>query len=276
MEISIKIIGDRVVCKQDGRAALSSSLSDFLAALLERSDHMLLPEAIPEGVVFVRRRGDAVVLVIEEKPQLRTVRWLSDESPVPYGKGAVYRAARLAFPFVVIVVALRGGAITGYQQCFYRTSSLQRLDEPLSLPNLYNVAEAYGLKAWLCLASLRKNLAPLSWEEKVREIRKHLWGAAFNRSSEVHEGNSYWQTMRNIDRRVRSLDGWEEESKKAPFFPLEVKWPPAGKTVGQVMDEMLSALSPLQFPSSAFELAQLLNLPSRNGRRMSWLFPFRK
>jgi hypothetical protein len=51
---------------------------------------------------------------------------------------------------------------------------MQRLDDPLYFPNLYNVAAGYGQQCWLCLANLKKNLVPLPWEEKVREVRAHL------------------------------------------------------------------------------------------------------
>jgi len=277
MALCIEIVGEQVHCKQDGKELLSASLADFLPMVAVRSDVLVLPDAIPEGVRFIRRRGEAVVLVIEEKPQVRTVRWLSEDSPSPYGRKAMYRTARLAFPFIVIIVALRGGALTGYQQCFYRTAPLQRLDDPLFLPNLYNVAKGYGQLCWLCLANLSKNLSPLSWEEKVKEIRQHLWATGFNQSSEIHEGNSYWQTMRRIDRRLSSLPAWEEASKKDPFFPLTVCWQPAGKTVGEVTDEMLSAVAP-RLPMSAEGLSQLLNLcPTKNGTRSrKWLLPFRR
>jgi hypothetical protein len=275
MELRIEIVGERVVCKQDGKESVSVSVADFLGALVARSDQLLLPEAIPEGVRFLRRRGDAAVVVIEEKPQLRTVRWLGDESPAPYGRKAAYRTARLAFPFVIIVIALRGGGLTGYQQCFYRTAPLQQLSDPLCYPNLYNVASGYGQACWLCLANLKKDLSPLSWEEKVREIRKHLWGAGFNQSSEMHEGNSYWQTMRRIDPRVASLAAWEEESKRDPFFTLQVKWQSLGKTVGEVIAEMLRGVAPAPAPASASDLVQFVNLCPTSGSPGKWPFSFK-
>ncbi|HLG19154.1 MAG TPA: hypothetical protein VI895_04965 [Bdellovibrionota bacterium] len=274
MEFRIEIVGDRVACKQDGGEAFAVALKDFIDAVEDHGDCVALSEAIPDGVSFIRRRGDVVVLAVEEKPTLRTVRWLADESPVPYGKGAIYRQATLAFPFVVIVAALRCGALTGYQQCFFRTSSLRYLSDPLFCPNLYNVAEAYGMKCWLCLVGLKKNLAALHWQEKINEIRAHLWGSSFNRSSEVNEGNSYWQTMRKIDPRVATLQTWEEESRRDRAFPLKIRWQPAGKSVGQVMDEMLAVLAPARPLCSVAELVQLLNLCA--SRRRSWLAPFKK
>ena len=267
MDLQIEIAGDQVVCRQDGTKAFAASLKDFLAALGERADSLPLPEAIPEGVRFVRRRGDTVVLVLEEKPQLRTVRWLADESSAPFGKGAIYRTARLAFPFIVAALAFRGGGLTGYQQCFYRTEPLGRFSDPLCLPNLYNVADGYGQKCWLCLANLQIDLGPLSWDAKVREIRRHLWGAGFNRSSEMHEGMSYWAAMRSIDRRFETLDTWERASREDPFFPLKIAWRPSGRTVGHVIEEMIARVSPPS-PVTVAQLAQTLSLlPAQASKR---------
>jgi hypothetical protein len=260
MDMRIELAGDQAVCKQDAKIAFSARLPDFLAAIVERADGWGLPEPaepIPEGVKFIRKRGNAVVLVIEEQPQLRTVRWLAGHSPVPYGPGAKYRMARLAFPFVVLVVALKGGALTGYQQCYYRTAPLESFSDSLLYPNLYNVAAGYGQECWLCLVNLKKDLTKTTWENRVREIRKHLWGAGFNQSSEHHEGMSYWGRMK-VDPRVESVDRWEAESRKDPFFPLKVEWKPVGKTVGEIAGQMLSAVAPPRFPASVEQLAGLL------------------
>jgi hypothetical protein len=273
MDLRIDIAGDEVVCRQDGTKAFSAPLKDFLRALGERTDAPPLSEAIPEGVRFIRRRGEVVVVVLEEKPQLRTVRWLADESSVPFGKGATYRTARLAFPFIVAAIAFRDGRLTGYQQCFYRTEPLAGLSDPLLLPNLYNVADGYGQKCWLCLASLQTDLGPLSWGDRVREIRRHLWGAGFNRSSEVHEGMSYWTTLRKVDRRFDTLDAWERASLEDPFFPLGVGWKPAGRTVGDVLEEMIGCVGP-PTPTTVAHLAHLLSrLPPPSSARSLLVHP---
>jgi hypothetical protein len=147
--------------------------------------------------------------------------------------------------------------------------------DPLFFPNLFNVASSYEHECGLCL-NLGTNLAPLSWEDKVREIRKRLWGAGFNQSIEATDSLSCWSTMRRIDPRVANLGTWEEETKKDPFFPLTVPWQPGGKTVGEVMEEMLAALVPASLPASAAELAAILNLClPKPGRRRTGLFSLR-
>jgi hypothetical protein len=265
MDLRIEISGERAVCKQDGSEIASTPVREFVAAVAERADCAPLTEAIPDGVRFLRRRGSGAVLVMEERPGVRTVKWLTGESKAPFGAGAVYRPARLSFPFVIVVAALRNGALTGHHQCFYRRSSLSGPEDELLLPNLYNVAEAYGQKCWLCLVNLRAPLGPLPWSQKVEAIRKHLWGAGFNRSSEMHEGMSYWQAE-PADPRVASLAAWEKASQHDPYFALQVPWQPSGKTIGQVMEAMLAAVSPPGGLTTAAELVSLLNAKSAAAR----------
>lgn len=259
MNLRIEIVGDRVVCRQDGAKAFEASVSDFLGALAEREDAVVFPEAIPDGVRFIRRRGETVILVIEEKPQVRTVQWLRDEKSAPFGRGAVYETVRLAFPFVVTIVAFRDGGLTGHQQCFYRTEPLTSTADALLLPNLYNVANAYGQQCWLCLANLQIDVRPRSWNDKVRELRSHMWGAGFNRSSEVHEGMSYWGAMQSLDPRIATLQAWEQATRDDPFVPLKIHWKPAGTTVAGVMGGMVARLSPPR-PTTVVQLVQLLSV----------------
>jgi hypothetical protein len=266
VDLRIEISGDEAVCYQNGQPAFAAPLKDLAAALGAWGDSVFSPERIPDGVRFACRRGQVTVIVMEDLPQLRTVRWLVDESPTPFGRDAVYRTARLAFPFVILVVAFRAGGLSGFQQCFFRTGRLETLDDPLLLPNLYNVADGYRQRCWLCLAHIRHDLAPLSWNEKVETIRRHMWDASFNRSSDVHEGMSYWKAMRGLDPRVASLDAWEEASRRDPFFPLHVKWQAAGCTVRDVVNAMLEGTGAPRAPETLPEWVHMLGTVAKTWR----------
>jgi hypothetical protein len=171
--------------------------------------------------------------------QIRTVRWLADTSRADYGPAAQYQQVRLAFPYIVVIVTFWNGALTGQQQLFYRAAPVRSEDDPLCFPNLYNVADGYGQVCWLCLQKLG-TLESVPWDAKLHCIVEHLW-SAFNRSSEVHEGHSYWGKMRHLDRRLRSIAAWEKASGTDPAFVLSVRWKPAGLTIRQVMDRQLEA-----------------------------------
>lgn len=269
MDITIEISGDRVSCLQDRVEALSAPLGDFLEGLARQWDYAGLQEPIPDGVRFIRSRGDGVVLVLEEKPKVRTVQWLTDSSPADFGKGAVYRPARLAFPFLVIGIAFRSGSLTGVQECWYRTQPLETLEDELLLPNLYNVSvDSYDQQCWLCLANLKADLTRMTWNQKVAAIRSHLWGGGWNRSSEVHEGKSYWSVMQSVDPRVGSVPAWEQASRADPLFPLQVCWKASGKNVGQAVEAMLNRVAAPPLGASASSLVQAIR-PSRTSAKKS-------
>jgi hypothetical protein len=252
MRVRIEITDDRVVCKTNGRVSLATSMPDFLDAVAGRLDCSALPEAIPEGTRFIRRRGEAVVLVVEEPPGARTVRWVTEDSRIRYGPDASYRSVRLSFPFVVLVAAFRRGALTEHLQCFYRCAPLTTPADPLLCPNILNVRAKDRLVCWLCL-KLRSNLGNLSWEDKVRHIRTHLWGSAFNESA----GTVYWRTTAALDPRLATLEAWEQATAADPFFTLNVPWQSVGQTVDTVMAEMLDAAGRSRVPGSALELASV-------------------
>ncbi len=67
--------------------------------------------------------------------------------------------------------------------------------------------------------------------------------------------------MRDIDTRVGSLAAWAKETEKDPFFPLTVQWRTAGKSVGEVMEELLAKVAPPRLPAmvSVDDLIPLLN-----------------
>lgn len=269
MGFSIEISGTQVVGRLDGEKTASLGVRDFVTGFLSRVESPPSNEAIPEGLRFGWRRGDFLVLVLEEKPALRTVRWLANDSPAPFGRRAKYRTVRLAFPFVVLVVTLCGGELTGHQQAFYRTAPLRRLSDELLLPNLRNVARAYEQDAWLCLAHLHGRLAPLNWYEKIDTIWQHVMNAGFNGSSEHHEGMSYFGEMQSLDPRIASVEAWEQASLADRYFPLQVPWRPVGKSVGTVMEESLRRVAPPFDPASAEDLLPLLAAPAGK-RRARW------
>lgn len=269
MDIRIEMRGSKAVCHQDGKEAMSLPIEDWVKNLIERSEPPAPAEAMPDGVRFLRRRGEVTMLVLEEKPALRTVLWLAQDSPAPYGPQARYRSVRIALPFIVLFIGLANGEITGKQQCFYRTAPLRSLDDELLLPNLLNVARAYGMDAWLCLQHLRNRLGPLPFNEKINEIWRHVLNSGWNGSSERHEGMSYFGEMRGLDKRIASIEEWERASAADPYFPLSVAWQPAGKTVGQVMGEMLDMMGPPFAPATAEALMPLMG-PRRKRAAKQW------
>lgn len=259
----VEISGSEVILRRGLSTVMKVGLADFVRTLAQQMDTSALPDGspLPDSVRFVHSRGNSTVLVMELPPQVRQVRWISSSSPVPFGPGSKYESITLAFPYIVIVVLFSGGNLTGYQQLFYRSEAIGSDNDPLYLPNLLNVAEGYGLKTWLCLANMNvAEVAPLPWNQKVRRLVEHFWEAGFNRSSEYHEFNSYWQKMTEarLDPRISSVESWQQATQEDPLFMLKVKWKPAGLTVRQVSASMLAHGCAPSSVSTSSELVTLI------------------
>lgn len=195
---------------------------------------------LPDRVRLWSERGDCVGLAIELPPGPRTVRVLREDSKSPFGPSARYREATLSFPWVVLPIVFHRGALTGMAQLYYRTRPLAEGSD-LLFPNLYNVARGYGLPCWLCLANLG-DVSSLPWPAKVHAIVDHVFGAGWNRSSEVHEGNSYWGSTSGLDPRVASIEAWEAATREQPMFACQVQWKAAGSTIHAELERMARQL----------------------------------
>jgi hypothetical protein len=204
-------------------------------------------------------------VALEVRPHARTVRWIATDSKTPFGPGARYNRYFLAFPYVVLLLVLRRGSLTGWQQLYYRCAPLDAGDE-LLLPNLYNVAQGYEQRCWVCLANM-PDVGRLAWPAKLHSIIDHVFTAAWNRSSEVHEGNSYFSAMRTVDARVATPEAWQEATQQNPRFPLDVKWTSAKTTVGEELRRMLDHVVAPAAIASTEDLVALLTAPSGRRRR---------
>lgn len=251
----LRLVGERAVVEQGGRRLAQAPVARFVEHLV-RAAGLPGPGVLPRGTRMVLERRDAVALAVELAPGARTVRWLADDSRVPFGRGALYQERFLSFPWLVLLVVLRGGELTGLQQLYYRRESLDQGEE-LCLPNLYNVAEGYGLRCWLCLQQAHP-VAELPFARKLEGVAQHVFGAAFNRSAERHEGNSYWSRL-PCDPRVASLDAWERATRQNPLFALEVSWTRAGTTLGVELAAMLDRVVAPLAPRRAQDLCGLVS-----------------
>jgi hypothetical protein len=212
---------------------------------------------VPPGVRLLIERGSTAALVIEMPPAPRAVRWIADDSPADCGPEATMREYRLAFPWTVLIVVLSGGELTQVQQAFYRTKPLAGLDDELCYTNLLNVARGYDLESWVCLVNLMSRLGGLDWGRRVRAITEHFWHAAFTRSSEVHEGNSWWSAGA-VDPRLTSPEAWAAATAADPYFVLGVPWRKAPQRLGATVAAMLDRVAPWRPVESVEQVVTLL------------------
>jgi hypothetical protein len=264
-EPEIQIADGRAAVRHGDKTLAEAPLGSFVRQIADASDRRPSLGILPARVRYCCERRNATAVVIEVEPQARTVNWLAEGSKTPYGRGAQYQRHFLSFPYIVLLVVFRGGALTGYQQLYYRNAPLGE-DEALMLPNLYNVAQGHGQRCWLCLQFL-PDLSELPWPKKIDAIVDHVFSAAYNQSSEQHEGNSYWSAAKAVDPRVATLEAWEQATRESHRFALEVPWEPAGESATGVLMGMLDrVVSPFN-PCKAADLSTLIALANRRRPR---------
>jgi hypothetical protein len=204
-----------------------------------------------------RNGGRTTGVVIEMPPGPREVRWVSDATRDAEGLGRTERR-HLSFPWVVLVLVFVDGELSNLQQAFFRTAPIGSLADPLCYTNLLNVARGYDQESWVCLVNIERSLARLTWEQRVQVVTRHFWEAAYTRSSEINEGNSYWSCTRGLDPRLASAEAWERATREHPYFALDIPWHPTGHTLGSTLTRMLDVVSPWRPIEGADQLATLI------------------
>jgi hypothetical protein len=266
MKPEIRIVDQRVVVRHNG-TTVEQPVAAVVGELVRRAERRPSCPVLPAGVRAWIEHGDVTAVAVELPPQARMVRWLAAGSRLPFGRAARYERYFIGFPYIVLLLVFRQGALTGYQQLFYRRAPLDDGEE-LLLPNLLNVAQAYRQTCWLCLVNLR-DVSRLPWPAKIRAVVEHVFGAAFNMSAELHEMNSLWGAMvaAKIDSRVASVEAWQEATRANPRFALEVPWKPARTTMTRELETMLEhVVGPMTIADAEQLGAVVAQLGGREGR----------
>jgi len=140
---------------------------------------------------------------------------------------------------------------------YYRNAPLRSPDDPLYVPNLFNVQVDPVLTS-NCRACLRghpEDLENLPLAEQMETLLNFFWETGFNLDIE----RSGFERARILDPRIASLETWEAASKADPLFPLGIRWEPADCTPRQVLDRLIDVRRPDVKPlRSASDLADLM------------------
>ena len=256
------IAADTVTLRQGKKTCLTAPVAAVVAQIRRAVGQAPSCGVLPEGVRLWQERGEATGVAIEIPPHARTVRWATnDPAASSWPCEAHYRDFFISFPYVVLLVIFTRGRLIGRQQLYYRRAPLTE-GEDLLLPNLYNVANAYGMRCWVCLQALG-TLGSSPWPAKIRAVTDHVFTAAFNHSAALSEGNSYWRSMPPADPRVASMEAWQDATRANPRFALEVNWPAAKTTANKELEKMLDHVAACRVPATATDLAGLLTRARR-------------
>jgi len=286
----ISVEGSEIVATlpegQTARMPLEAFIEKLIPTRMESGTTIL-----PDGVKAVMSKDSVTVWVYESPPQVHRLRWIANDSPVPCGHGTTYREVRIALPYLIVLAVFVGAdrgrpQLSGYNECFFRNEPLKGFHDPLCYPALLNCSRFLRGQgkplSWICTARLQrtpKMNSPVPDERmqaSFAALRHCLLETAFNRSSERHEGSSWFDASRSIDPRIQTIEAWEEASAQDPLFVLDVPWINTGHTLQQVVDRIyqynrvpkfrtdsLSAFARIIFNYQSTS-AQPQNLPSWN------------
>jgi len=213
----------------DGRMSVEREvrLADLTAALADGHQADRTP-VLPEGTRLFARWRHTAVLVVEEPPRVRRVRW----SAKTLKSEGTYSEHHLAFPFIVYLVGFYQTDFDA-MRIYYRSAPLTGEGDALHLPNLWNVQAAESPLA-RCRACLRGRPEGLSRPvgEQATGLIEFFWASGFNQDIE----DNCFDRARKRDPRIATLQVWEEATGADPLFPLGVAWEPVGLSLGQALD----------------------------------------
>lgn len=254
----VEIRGQSVALFREGpdgrRMDRTVHLGDFLQAVVSShpgpmKDRYLF---LPGGTRLVQVKGASTILVIEQPPQVRQIRWSNERM----GMGGSYTSYRLAFPYMVYVFTFYRGEFEELR-IYYRVAPLRSAHDSVFLSNLMNVQADPGLPscARACLRGRPSGLSELPLAEQVEGLLTYFWASGFNMDI---EGNCF-ERARALDPRICSTEAWQQASEADPLFPLGVAWELAAPDLqGEVERQCALRQNYLNPISSASGVADLL------------------
>lgn len=244
------------------------SLESFVAVLAQQyiAQRSFSFGLMPVGMTVrdIRQQHGLFVFLLEVEPGVRTLCWLSDDSPVPFGAQAVYRDVTISLPYLYFFVTLCStGQLSSLHSVYFCNQQLTSLNDQLSECAFYNCSpDSYGVHCWICTQYLPlKGQSDSSLGNLASNFVTWFLGSGFNQSSERHEGTSFWeQAQKKVsDKRVQTIANWERATKQDPRFAVTVPWLNAKRTPLDIYNE-LTANGSAWNPTSSTDFATLVTL----------------
>lgn len=245
--------------QQEIEASTLEKVSEAFSESLENLEEQILkvkPEEIaqlqsmlyPYGTRLVIRNPETTIFVIEQKPQVRTIRYLDQNYC-------------LGFPFLLFVQGWsRKGEHRG-TSVYYATRHLTALDHILFACNLTNIRSDNSV----CMSPKIPNSCK-SLSDKAEAVLDHFWQSGFNDSA-----TPAFDSMRSRDPRLGSFHAWEKATEKDPLFVLNVEWNPVG-TLQSVLGKLVESAKK---PTGEVLLRTILNksviTPMSTAMRRHWI-----
>ncbi len=268
-DTALKVVADKFVYVSPEGQSFSASLDELLRWAQEEFVEVT-SGMLPAGVRCAFRRGHQTIWVGEFPPTMLPVDWIAANSPVPFGSETKYDKRCIALPYVIVIGVFENGTLTSSNECFFRVAPLKSHDDELLYPSLLNISRIRPPNgkplAWICTQNLNRRLIDReSDREKRMELGwrllcQTLFDDAFNLSSEHHEGSSWYSESRGVDKRIATIEQWEENSRQNPLFVLEVPYLTTGFKLIEVVERIFTNLgNPLHTPTVADVIRLIVN-----------------
>lgn len=196
------------------------------------------PYIMPDGCKLAYTKGVRTVIVVEQKPQVRTVSFAADLINSREVKATGQKTAEgnlrysLAFPYVYFVIAFDEGEYSNYQ-VYFRNKPLTSVREHVHLPPLPNIHRGENLYRPVCMgndfeaaAGKQSNIA-----RQCNRVVADFWQRTF--SNDLGNGQP-----QDTDKRIRDYAVWQANTAADPLFILGVAWP-KGVTIKGVVEAAL-------------------------------------
>jgi hypothetical protein len=194
------------------------------------------PYILPRDAVIAYTKGNRTVVVVEQKPQVRTMGFTPDLVG-RMSRGAAVSTSQnayrftLSFPYVYFFMVFDGSTFK-YYEIFFRSKPLTSAREHVYRPPLPNVHSDKKNYRPVCMGTgFANNVRSESTVARQCEtVVSGFWQRPFNE----HLGNGMTKAT---DKRLKNYATWQKETEKDPMFILSVKWG-TGKTAKTIMDNM--------------------------------------
>jgi hypothetical protein len=195
------------------------------------------PYIFPDNVRLAYTKGNRTVMVVEQKPQVRTVSFakslIESKAEVKAAVGSSEGSLRysLSFPYIYFVLVFDGGQYS-YHELYFRNKPLTSVREHVymaPIPNVWNTKKDGHYP--MCMGADFDDGVTGTIARQCEMAVGHFWQARF--SSDLGDGDPG-----KVDKRIKNYATWQKHSAEDPLFILTVNWK-KGRTIKGVVERIL-------------------------------------
>lgn len=172
-------------------------------------------DLFPRGCRFCSSRGTSTILVLEQDPQVRSMRFSSGMGGSTAGEWVEGSSnLALSLPYIIFFFHFQNGAFKNLY-CGWRTRPLESLNDSLCRPVLPNIHDNLNV----CLGRHMSVNQRQSLAQQTNYVLSNFWNSEFNNDLSDH-----WWSKDRVDARLRTGREWAELSQEDPLFILDVNF----------------------------------------------------